>query len=71
MPGASSQWLYDVVDGVFARASFDDVTVTVSRDTDATEPNFTGDFGNLSPRHVLCRHPQQCGAARLRRAQRT
>ena len=49
LPNASTEWLYDVVDGVFARSSFDDLTVTVSRDVDAQGPNFPGAFGILSP----------------------
>lgn len=48
-PNASTIWLWDVARGVLARESFDDITVTVSRDTDATSPNFEGDTATLSP----------------------
>lgn len=48
--GASTLWLADVADGVLARSSFDDQSITVSADPDAKGPTVPGyNHAMLSP----------------------
>jgi hypothetical protein len=47
--GATSEWLFDVVDGWLAHSTLDDQATTVSRETAGDEPFFPGLRGRLSP----------------------